>query len=139
MAKNQNSISAASVIATLFWICGFALAFLLPKGTFAMSSADALLLLGFFPLLWKVRARWLWLVFGILNIGIGCVLLIAQFLPEEVLTAHIDLAKLQVHLSEYHFPYVWLIVGAVAVMIGIGRLTVGGLAWIKARTQGKRA
>ena len=131
-AKKPNKKSAA-LIATILWVLGFLFAFVFPKGSPFLWFSDAFLLLGFWPLLFAARARILWILFGVFNFGIGAVLLVTQYLGDENFAGRKDVLLVKAHLAEYHFPYVWLLVGILSVIIGLVASTVAVLGWMKKR------
>jgi hypothetical protein len=131
MSQEKKSHRKATITATVLWIVGFALAFVIPKASPYLWLSDALLLLGFWPLLWSYRSRWLWLLFGISNAGIGSILLVAKYLPASSISDRPDIIKIQAHLSDYHFPYVWVLIGLISTLVGIIQLIRALIAWIK--------
>jgi hypothetical protein len=131
----KKSHRTANILATILWVVGFALAFIIPKTSPWLWVSDGLLLFGFWPLLWTYRARWLWLIFGILNAGIGLVLLVAQYIPDEYFSGHGDVLKVKAHLAEYHFPWAWILIGLVSCLFGLVRLAIALFAWMRARAK----
>jgi hypothetical protein len=129
----KKSHRMASILATVLWVVGFALAFVIPKTSPWLWLSDGLLLLGFWPLLWTYRTRWLWLIFGALNAGIGFILLVAQYIPDEYFSGHGDVLKVKAHLAEYHFPWAWILIGLVSFLIGFVRVLIALVAWIRMR------
>jgi hypothetical protein len=129
----KKSHRVASILATILWVVGFALAFIIPKTSIWLWLSDGLLLFGFWPLLWTYRARWLWLAFGLLNMGIGFILLVSQYISDEYFAGHADLLKMKAHLAEYHFPWAWILIGFVSSLIGLVRIAIALVAWMKAR------
>jgi hypothetical protein len=123
----------AALIATVLWVLGFGFAFVFPKGSPFLWLSDAFLLLGFWPLLFAARAKILWIIFGVFNFGIGAVLLVTQFLGDENFAGRQDILLVKAHLAEYHFPYVWLLVGIVSTVIGLVASTVALFGWLKKR------
>jgi hypothetical protein len=129
----KKSHRMASILATILWVVGFALAFIIPKSSPWLWLSDGLLLFGFWPLLWTYRARWLWLIFGALNAGIGFILMVAQYIPDQYFSGHADMLKVKAHLAEYHFPWAWILIGLISCLIGLVRIVIAFVGWIKMR------
>jgi len=123
----------ASILATILWVVGFGLAFIIPKTSPWLWLSDGLLLLGFWPLLWTYSARWLWLIFGALNAGIGFILLVSQYIPDQYFSGHADMLKVKAHLAEYHFPWAWILIGVISCLIGLVRILIALVGWIRTR------
>lgn len=123
MNKKQIILISSAII----WIIGLVLAFLIPPTSQFIWLPDALLLLGFFPLLIGWRPSWPWIVFGVLNICIGFVLLVSQYLPDTSLPKEMMIVRR--HLLNYHVPMVWMLIGAIATVYGTIRMFVNMLIW----------
>jgi len=122
----------STILAIILWMLSLMLAFKIPPTSKYIWVPDSLLLLGFWPLLISSRARWLWLVFGICNIFIGFVLLVAIYLPEKALVAY-NIVPINNHMKLYH-PYLsWLLMGVVSTIIGAVRLLIHCAIWVKAK------
>ncbi|HEY9868804.1 MAG TPA: hypothetical protein V6D08_06535 [Candidatus Obscuribacterales bacterium] len=131
-AKKPRGHKLAAILSCLLWAAGFFLAFVVPAGSPSIWVPDTLLLLGFIPLLLVWKPVWPWFAFGIFNIFIGFVLLVAQFLPESSLVG--DLPKVRKHLAELHVWLVWVAFGAAAIFYGALRLLQSGVRWLMSRT-----
>ena len=108
------------IASCVIWITGIGLAFLIPPKSPWIYVPDTLLLLGFFPLLYLWRFSWPWIVFGLLNVGIGILLQVIEYSEDTLFPA--DLLKPKHHLAEYHPATVWWFSGIIATMFGVGRL-----------------
>lgn len=86
------------LIAIFFWVLSLILAFKIPPGSRYIWVPDALLLFGFYPLLIGSRARWLWLVFGVLNIIIGWHLAMSTVIPDANFAPY-HLVEIKQHLA----------------------------------------
>ncbi|HEY9788376.1 MAG TPA: hypothetical protein V6D17_23505 [Candidatus Obscuribacterales bacterium] len=122
----------AAISSAVLWVAGFALAFVIPPRTPFIWVPDFLLLIGFIPLLWVWRPSWPWIVFGVLNVIIGFVLLVAFYLPDGDLPRQ-EMVTLRRHLAEYHSPYTWMLTGIGATVYGFIRMIKNIVLWVKAR------
>jgi hypothetical protein len=86
-------------------------------------------LFGFWPLLIGSSARWLWLVFGICNIGIAFVLVVSNCIPDGDFAKY-RLLETHTHLKLYHPYLVWLLMGALSTIIGIVLLISRLVQWL---------
>jgi len=116
------------------WIGGFILAFIIPPRSYFYWIPDALLLLGFWPLLWEGNAKWLWLVFGVLNFFIGIVLQISAVLPDQYFKPDAVLS-VKTHLQDYHSPLAWMAIGVFSVLVGLIRLVSTFSSWLFQRVK----
>jgi len=91
---------------------------------------DAFLLMGFWPLLFASRTRWLWLLFGVLNIFIGFVLLVIRYLPNDDFRSDKRILATKLHLVEYHEPFAWMTVGVLSAATGLVLLTISLVSWL---------
>jgi len=123
----------AALLSFVLWTLGFLLAFVIPPGSEWIWVPDTLLLVGFLPLLLSWRPAWPWLVFGFFNIFIGFVLQVAQFLPDTSLPG--EMPKIRRHLAEYHVPLAWILVGALSVVYGLGRMIRGLIVRVLSRVK----
>ena len=127
MTKRSSKIWNA--IAVIFWLVSFILSFNIHPGSPFIWLPDTLLLLGFCPLFIGMKARWLWLVFGIGNMFIGFVLLVALYLPEQSLSTY-HLLDINMHMKLYHSYLAWLLIGILSTIIGVALLTVRLFAFV---------
>lgn len=117
----------AGALSMLLWVVGFVFLFSL-AGTPLIWLSDALLLLGFWPLLFVWRAGWTWLVFGLLNIFISFMLELTKFITldklEKTLPPETQAAFLagQKHLAESHPFMPWFFIGIFSVLFGTFRV-----------------
>lgn len=119
----------------VIWILGIGLAFVIPPESNFIYVPDALLMLGFFPLLYLWKYSWPWLVFGLLNLGIGILLMVIEYSPDNLFPA--DLLKPKHHLADYHPAVVWYTTGVFATMFGVGRMIKNIYKMIARRGQPK--
>ncbi|MBZ0188177.1 MAG: hypothetical protein K8F91_18150 [Candidatus Obscuribacterales bacterium] len=124
----------AGIIAAVLWTTGLLVLIILPANHALIWTSDALLLLGFWPLLFVYRAGWTWLVFGILNTFIGFVLLTASFLSESDLKeafaklppSQADLSGIffatREHILSAHPSWTWMIIGIISLLYGLFRI-----------------
>lgn len=156
-SKSMSASKIAGIVSAVLWIVGFALAFVVPSNSPFMWVPDALLLIGFFPLLIFWKPSWPWLVFGVLNVVIGFVLLVATFLPVETLTAEMakareqltatkspyasmfsptateQMAHVHTHLAKQHSPWTWMIIGVISTIYGVVRMIKNTIKWAAAK------
>jgi hypothetical protein len=133
----KRSGRTAGIIATALWMIGFILTVAVPAGSPFVFLGDALLLIGFWPLLWLWSPGWPWIVFGLLNIGIGFFLEIAYVLPDALFwqnpvpgaDVHAVLA-VRNHLRDQHSAITWIIVGFISTVYGLIRTGRQIFAWI---------
>ena len=125
----KGKISA--IASTVLWTLGFGLCFVLPPNSNLSWIADFLLLLGFFPLLWLYPAGWTWLIFGILNMGIGVILEIGYHIPAESFPPDVNKARLM--LQATHPTLVWILLGLVCTLFGIFRMVKNTILFFKRR------
>lgn len=125
----------ASIVSCVFWVGGFALAFVIPPGNPFIWVPDTLLLVGFLPLLLLWRFSWPWIVFGLFNFGIGFVLLLLECIPDDAFPAQLHAGKH--HLAQYHDWRVWELLGFLAFVYGAGRMTKNIVLWSIARSKRK--
>lgn len=130
--KKSRAAKIAAISSTVLWILGFALAFVVPAASPFGWVPDAMLLVGFFPLLYAWRPGWPWLVFGILNIIIGFLLLVAFYIPDTNFTP--DMIAVRKHLAEQHSPFTWMTIGILSALFGVVRMTIHLAQWIRARS-----
>lgn len=145
-ATKKSGSKIATILSAVLWILGFALAFVIPAESPFMWVPDALLLIGFFPLLILWKPSWPWFVFGVLNVVIGFVLLVAFYIPADTLTSEMakahqqmvetkspyadvfsatsaqQMAHVHTHLAKQHSPWTWMLIGVISVIYGIVRM-----------------
>lgn len=163
--ETSEKISAskiAGIVSAVLWIVGFALAFVIPADNPLMWVPDALLLIGFFPLLFFWKPSWPWLVFGVSNIIIGFVLLVGTFIPVDTLTTEMNKAREQLiaqkspyvsffseastqqmahvhtHLVKQHSPWTWMIIGIASTIYGIIRMVKNMIKWAAKKKTGSQ-
>lgn len=117
----EFSIKSAGIIACILWILSIILAFLIKPDSPYIYVPDAVLLGGFFPLLFAWRYSWPWLIFGLLNLAIGFFLLVLGNLPDQPFP--VESVVVKHHLCLYHPWGIWMIMGVCAIAYGLIRLT----------------
>ena len=117
------------VLAIIFWVLSFILAFRIQPGSRYIWLPDTLLLLGFSPLLIGCRARWLWLGFGIGNMVIGWAIALSTVVPEASLAPY-HVVEIKKHLELYHPLIVWLLIGMLSTIIGTILLFISLILWL---------
>jgi hypothetical protein len=115
LAKRVGGIASCVI-----WLIGIALTFMIPPHSQFIFIPDAMLMLGFFPLLYMWKYSWPWLLFGVLNFGIGILLMVIEFSPDNLFPP--ELLGPKHHLGDYHPPIVWTTTGIIATTFGAGRL-----------------
>jgi len=125
--KNQAK-KIAALLSVVLWTSGFLLAFVIAPQSPFIWVPDLLLLLGFLPLLILWKPVWPWIVFGVLNVFIGFVLLVAANLPEKGLP--VTVTQLRQHLADYHQPFVWMLLGLACIAYALGRIITGVIVWV---------
>ncbi len=138
--KKEKSAAAkkAAVLSAVLWGVGFLLLFVLEPGSRYVWTSDALLLLGFFPGLFLYRAGWTWFVFGLINTFTGFMLIMATIIDKyiddkSVLTPQFYAA--QDHITKMHPGLTWILLGLVAVLFGLFRMTRTIIRWVRRRMQ----
>jgi hypothetical protein len=140
LGRKSEAKKWAGIISMILWLVGFALAFVIPAKSAWTWTADALLLLGFFPMLFVWKPSWTWIVFGVLNLAIGFILLVIFYLPADqfppdVVAKHPDIIIVRNHLSEKHSAFTWMFFGIVAIIYGAIRRIKNIYVWIRKRQQ----
>jgi uncharacterized membrane protein YfcA len=125
----------AGLAATILWVAGFAILFIIPAKSPFIWLSDFLLLLGFWPLLWIWRPGWPWIIFGVLNMAIGFFLEIAYALPDTNFTPEMKIVRN--HLHDMHSSLTWILVGFVSALFGVFRTNKQIWQWITARSKQK--
>jgi hypothetical protein len=133
--KADKKVLIVTVLSTVLWVASIILSFLIKPGDVRIFIPDALLLLGFFPLLWLWRRGWVTFLFGLFNGLIGFFLLILQYLPDEKFTGAMQ--TMRNHLLQMHSSWTWLLLGMVALIWGGVSMAVGLALWIARRSKKK--
>jgi hypothetical protein len=123
----------AGAVSTIAWVVGFVLTFAIPAGNRFVWLGDALLLIGFWPLLWLWRPSWPWMIFGVLNMAIGFLLEVAYFLPDTTFTYEMKVVRN--HLKEQHSAITWILIGFVSTVFGLIRAVRQIWSWFAARAR----
>lgn len=142
---NEPSASSkkkiAGILSVILWTVGFLLLFVLPPAHPLVWTSDALLLAGFWPLLFIYRAGWTWLIFGVLNAAIGFILLTVSFIaPSDFQTAFDSLPPSQRHLTDGFFAtrehllqmhncWTWMVIGLISALFGAFRIARTIVRW----------
>ena len=125
------------VLAVAIWVLSLVLAFVIAPGNFYIWLPDSLLLIGFWPLLFHLRAKWLWVVVGIFNCFIGFVLLVVQCMPDQDFGFDAKALAVKIHLAQYHAPYAWMLVGFITALLGLIILAAHGTQYLITRLKAK--
>ena len=122
--ENSKALKIAGIISTIIWIISFILLFLLKPTDKLVWTSDALLLAGFWPLLFVYKAGWTWLVFGCLNMFIGLSLEVSRHIPVDAIPqAYVkDYLAGKDHILGMHPTMPWLFNGAVSALYGLFRI-----------------
>ncbi|HEY9676515.1 MAG TPA: hypothetical protein V6C76_00835 [Drouetiella sp.] len=120
--EKSKAAKIAAIASTILWVVGFGLAFVIPAASPFGWVPDAMLLVGFFPLLYAWKPGWPWVVFGVLNTFVGFVLLVAAFMPDTNFTPEMILVRK--HLAEQHSPYTWMVIGILSTIFGAVRMGI---------------
>jgi len=130
--KKSHGGKIAALVSMILWILGFALAFVFPTGSPWIWVPDALLLAGFFPLLFAWKPGWPWVVFGLLNVVIGFFLLVAFYMQSNQFTP--EMVAVRNHLAEKHSPFTWMFFGVVSTIYGAIRMIKNLIIFIKKKS-----
>lgn len=120
VAPRDKAKRVGGILSCVIWVVGIALAFVIPPSSNFIYIPDAMLMMGFYPLLYLWKYSIPWLAFGVLNFGIGILLMVIEYSPDNMFPA--DLLKPKHHLAEYHPAVVWWVTGVFSTSFGIGRL-----------------
>ena len=120
-AKSKRK-KIASIVACGLWVLSIALSFAIPPSSSFIWIPDAVLLMGFFPLLWICPFSILWMLWGVLTAFIGCFLLLLTNIPDNALPP--DTHTIKHHLAEYHPYWSWMILGLIGTIIGVIRALI---------------
>jgi len=126
MAKKKTMI--VTVTSTLLWVLSIVLAFVIKSDSPIFFVPDALLLLGFFPLLLLWRQGWLTFLFGLFNTLIGFFLLILKYLPDDKFVG--SMQTMRDHLLTMHSCWTWIALGLVALVWGAISLATSLVRWL---------
>ena len=119
MKTKKKTNKFLSFLTVFIWLASFALAFVIPPTNRLIWVPDALLLIGFWPLLVTHRCRWLWIVFGVLNLFIGYVLLVTRSIPDDSFRFDAKVLATKQHLTLYHESFVWMEIGLISALLGV--------------------
>ncbi|MBU6454922.1 MAG: hypothetical protein KGS72_24345 [Cyanobacteria bacterium REEB67] len=133
--QKSRPVVLATSASTLLWVLSIILAFVIKPGQSLAFVPDALLLLGFFPLLLLWRRGWVTLLFGLFNTFIGFFLLLLEFLPDAKFSGAMQ--AMRQHLLSMHSCWTWMIVGVVALAWGALSLAVTVTSWLLKRRKAK--
>ncbi|MBX9687238.1 MAG: hypothetical protein K2X27_11085 [Candidatus Obscuribacterales bacterium] len=114
--KADSRKKIAGLSALLLWVLSIAFSFAIPPSSEQIWLPDAILLVGFFPLLWICPFSLVWLAFGILTTFIGAFLLLLSCIPDASMPA--QSVSIKHHLAEYHPCWTWMILGLIATVAG---------------------
>ena len=126
--SKTQALKIAGIASTTMWILGFVLLFVLKPDDKLIWTSDALLLYGFWPLLFVYKAGWTWFIFGILNMAIGFLLEVAKYLPPEAFPP--DVLATKDHILKYHPTMVWIINGFFSALFGAFRIVRTIVKWV---------
>ena len=124
----EKKVLVATIGSTAMWVMSIVLAFVIKPGESLAFVPDALLLLGFFPLLILWRRGWLTFLFGLFNALIGFFLLVLQYLDDDKFTGPMQLMRN--HLLSMHCSWTWIILGLVALIWGASSMAVSLVRWV---------
>ncbi|MBS1991903.1 MAG: hypothetical protein JSS83_15380 [Cyanobacteria bacterium SZAS LIN-3] len=131
MAKSKALIP--TVISTVLWVLSIVLAFVIKPGSAMAFVPDALLLLGFFPLLVLWRQGWLTFLFGLFNTLIGFFLLILQYMDDAPFVG--SMKMMREHLITMHSCWTWIVLGIVPLIWGLVSMILSLSRWIMRRAR----
>lgn len=130
-ANKSGKHKVATVISCLIWILSIVLSFMIPPSSAYIWVPDAILLLGFFPLIFICPYSLVWIAFGILTSFIGFFLLLLTNIPEAALP--LDTHKIKQHLEEYHPCWSWMLIGLFGTVSGFVKLSLNILRRIQTK------
>lgn len=124
--SKKNKIAGWSACA--LWVLSIILSFAIAPNSPFIWIPDAVLLIGFFPLIWICPYSIVWIIFGVLNALIGWFLLLLTCIPDSALPAQsIGIKK---HLAEYHPYWSWILLGLFVALCGTVRICVNTIGMI---------
>lgn len=106
----------ATILSTALWVISIIAAFQIHPENRLIWLPDALLLLGFVPLLLLWNRGWLTFLFGLCNSFIGFFLLVLAYLESDKFTG--QALAMKEHLIQYHSPWSWILIGLMATAWG---------------------
>lgn len=127
--KKSPAKKIAALVATILWVVGFGLNFVIKPGERLIWVPDALLLIGFWPLLFVYKAGWTWFGFGVCNIAIGFFLELMVHLPIDTFKSQ-DQIIVRDHLIQMHSPITWIRIGIVSAIYGAFRMIKTIVKWL---------
>lgn len=128
----------ATVSSTALWVLSLILAFSIHPGEPLIWLPDALLLIGFVPLLLLWHRWWLTFLFGLFNGGIGFfLLLLACFnLSDFPAQTRSVVGPGIEHLVNYHNCWTWMVIGVTAIATGLLHLVLKLCRFVFGKSQG---
>ena len=135
--KKSKALKIAGIASTIIWVISFILLCTLKPEDDLVWTSDALLLAGFWPLLFVYKAGWTWLVFGCLNIFIGISLEVARHIPVETIPPQYveDYLAGKDHILGMHPTMAWLFNGVVSALYGLFRIIKTIIKWCLKRSK----
>lgn len=137
----SGAVKIAGIASTIMWICSFVLLVTFKAGDKNVWISDALLLTGFWPVLFVYKAGWTWFIFGILNMAIGFILEVARQLPEEVFTKAAltsEMMQTKEHVLTMHPCMPWIIIGFFSSLFGAARIIRTIFKWCMKLNKAKK-
>lgn len=131
----KRSHRTAAIVSCVLWVVSLILSFTIPPTSPYIWVPDVFLLIGFIPLLFSWSPSWPWLVFGFLNFAIGSFLLLLSCLDDAPFPKELHAGKH--HIVEYHPWAPWMILGLLAALFGVGRITKNIVRWIIVKQKAK--
>lgn len=132
--KKTLAKKIAALVATVLWVVGFGLNFVIKPGERLIWMPDSFLLIGFWPLLFVYKAGWTWFGFGACNMVIGFFLELMRHLPQDVFKSQ-DQIIVRDHLIQMHVPIIWILIGAASAAYGVFRMVKTVAKWILKRSK----
>jgi hypothetical protein len=136
-SKKSTKRKIAGWSAIGLWLLSIAMSFAIAPSSNLIWLPDALLLIGFFPLIWLCPYSILWITFGLFTAAIGFILLVLTNIPDSALPAQTWAIKK--HLAEYHPAWSWLIIGTVATIYGTIRFLINSTLFIIRKARSKKS
>lgn len=120
LADRKMALKIAGISSCLMWVLSLIASFIVKTDSVLIYVPDALLLAGFLPLLYTWRFSAPWIVFGVLNIGIGFFLQLVGLINNSYFPRELWAPKL--HIMTYHPGITWMVMGFVCCVFGVVRL-----------------